>query len=151
MSPLAPFDTVQITTIAEEVFAAMVDGEPGHLVPWARDAPVLADPLHAWVEIHGAFAGRTLLSTDVSTADDLARALLGMPADEAVSEDDLVDAFGEVVNVVGGNLKALLPVQEKLTMPRVGRTAPDTHGATRIDGVVLAWRGRPLDVSVWQI
>jgi hypothetical protein len=151
MSLFVAFDTIQITTIAEEVFAAMVDGEPGLLLPWVGEAPVLTDPLHAWIEIHGAFAGRTLLSTEAATADDLARALLGMGADDPVSEDDLVDAFGEVVNVVGGNLKALLPVQEKLTMPRVGRTAPETHGATRIDGVLLSWRGRPLDVSVWQI
>lgn len=90
MSPLAPFDTVQITAIAEEVFAAMVDGEPGGLQPWTGAAPELTDPLHAWVEIHGGFAGRTLLSTDVATADDLARALLGMAADEAVSELSLI-------------------------------------------------------------
>jgi chemotaxis protein CheX len=74
-----------------------------------------------------------------------------MDAGEPVGDEDLHDAFGEVANVVGGNLKALLPVQGTLTLPQVGRTAPRLEGATQVDRVPLAWRGQPFDISVWQI
>jgi len=150
MSTLAPFMTAQIEAIAEEVFAAMVDGEPGHLVPLPAPAE-LTDPLYAWVDMHADVSGRALIATDVTTAHALARALLGMPDDEPVGEADLVDAFGEVANVVGGNLKALLPVQGTLTLPRVGRPVPALAGATKVDEVALSWRGLPLDITVWQI
>ena len=150
MSTLTPFETVQISAIAEEVFAALVDGEPGHLLPLLDEAR-LTDPVYAWVDMHADVSGRALLATDVATAHDLARALLGMGADEPVGEEYLVDAFGEVANVVGGNLKALLPVQGTLTLPQVDRVRPALDGATQVDAVALLWRGRPLDITVWQI
>ena len=150
MSALASFDVVQISAIAEEVFAAMIDGEPGHLVPQLEPVE-LTDPLYAWVDMHADVSGRTLLATDVATAHELARALLAMDPDEVVGEEDLVDAFGEVANVVGGNLKALLPVQGALTLPQVSRQAPSLDGAVQVDHVALAWRGGGLDITVWQI
>jgi len=151
MTTIAPFDTVQITEIAEEIFAAMIDGEPGLLGPWLDGPITLVDPLHAWVEMHDVFSGRVVLSTETSTAHELVRGLLGMGSDETVSEADLVDAFGEVANVVGGNLKALLPTQGRLTLPQVDRVAPATIGSVRFDGAVLSWRGLPLEISVWSI
>ena len=150
MSTLAPFMTAQIEAIAEDVFAAMIDGEAGHLLPLPDAAP-LTEPVYAWVDMHADVSGRALLATDVATAHDLARALLGMGADEPVGEEDLVDAFGEVANVVGGNLKALLPVQGTLTLPRVGRAVSLPEGATVVERVPLAWRGQPFDISVWRI
>ena len=150
MSALASFDVVQISAIAEEVFAAMIDGEPGHLLPHPGPA-VHAEPLYSWVDMHADVSGRTLLATDVATAHRLARALLAMEPHEPVGEEDLVDAFGEVANVVGGNLKALLPVQGTLTLPRVSRVAPAQDGAVLVDSVALTWRGEPLDITVWQI
>ena len=150
MSALATFDVVQIASIAEEVFAAMIDGEPGHLM--VHPEPVeLSEPLYAWVDMHADVSGRVLLATDVDTAHELARSLLAMGDDEPVGEEDLVDAFGEVANVVGGNLKALLPVQGSLTLPQVSRDQPEVPGATALDAVVLTWRSRPLEITVWQI
>ncbi|NMR20543.1 chemotaxis protein CheX [Cellulomonas fimi] len=151
MSSTALFGAEQITAIAEEVFAAMVDGETGALNPWLDGPVTLTNPLHAWVELQVELPSRVLLTTERETADDLARALLAMEPDEPVSEDDLVDAFGEVANVVGGNLKALLPVHGKLALPQVSADAPSAEGATPIDDVALSWRGRLLTVSVWTL
>jgi chemotaxis protein CheX len=152
MSTLTAFDAAQISAIAEDVFAALIDGEPGHLYPSEpASADDLADPMYAWVDMHADVSGRVLLTVDLATAHDLARALLRMDAGEPVEDEDLVDAFGEVANVVGGNLKALLPVQGTLTLPRVARTAPSHPDATVVDRVPLAWRGQPFDISVWRI
>jgi chemotaxis protein CheX len=149
MSALTVVDAARITAVAEDVFAALIDGEPGHLS--LAEPAVLVDPLYAWVDMDADVSGRVLLTVDVDTAHDLARALLRMDAGEPVEDEDLVDAFGEVANVVGGNLKALLPVQGTLTLPRVARTATSPVGATVVDRVALAWRGQPFDISVWRI
>jgi chemotaxis protein CheX len=149
VSALAVIDGAQISAVAEDVFAALVDGEPGHL---SLDAPAeLVDPLYAWVDLHADASGRVLLAADAGTAHELARALLRLDAGEPVQDEDLVDAFGEVANVVGGNLKALLPVQGTLTLPQVGRAVSLPEGATVVERVPLAWRGQPLDISVWRI
>jgi CheY-specific phosphatase CheX len=149
MSALASVDAAQISAVAEDVFTALVDGEPGHLFPDV--AAELGDPLYAWVDMHADVTGRVLLAVDAGTARRLTRALLRMDDAEPVEDEDLADAFGEVANVVGGNLKALLPVQGSLTLPSVGRTAPLPDGATVVDRVPLAWRGQPVDISVWEI
>ncbi|GAA2726586.1 chemotaxis protein CheX [Cellulomonas aerilata] len=152
MSALTAFDGTQVSAIAEEVFAALIDGEPGHLYLTAPTSPSdLVDPLYAWVDMHADVSGRVLLSVDTGTAHELARALLRMGAEEPVEDEDLVDAFGEVANVVGGNLKALLPVQGTLTLPRVSATPPSDEGTTLVDRIPLAWRGRSFDISIWQL
>jgi hypothetical protein len=139
----------QVLAIAQEVFAAMVDGDAGQLQPWPGARPQIHDTLVAWVDLHGPWAGRAELTTGDATARDLARALLGMGDDEVVSSLDLVDAFGEVANVVGGNVKALLPLQGSLGLPQVAPSAPVVPGAQLVQEIPLSWRGRPLVVAVW--
>ncbi|WP_448059148.1 chemotaxis protein CheX [Cellulomonas hominis] len=139
----------QVFAIAEEVFAAMIDGEAGHLELWLGDLPPIGDPLVAWVDLHGILSGRAALTTATPTAHDLARALLGMAADEEVGQADLVDAFGEVANVVGGNFKALLPTTGTLGLPVVAAHAPEVGADAMEHELRLSWRGRPIVVTVW--
>lgn len=139
----------QVYAIAEEVFAAMIDGEPGHLLPWDGEVPVPADPLVAWVDVHGEITGRAAVSTDTPTAHELTRALLGMGPDEAVGPEDLVDAFGEVANVVGGNVKSLLPSQGTLTLPQVASALPAVPDTAIGHELRLDWHGRAIVVVVW--
>lgn len=146
MSTLIAGDDVY--AIAEELFAAMVDGEAGTLAPWYGDAPAWRDPVVAWVDLHGGWAGRAAVATERTTADDLARALLQMTPDETVGDDDLQDAFGEVANVVGGNVKALLPTQGSLGLPQVAAADPGLPGSVLVTEVVLDWRGRALVLTV---
>lgn len=146
MTPLVAHDDVY--TIAEELFAAMVDGEPGTLRPWSGPTPAWALPVVAWVDLHGGWAGRASVTTERATADDLARALLALDADEAVGDEDLRDAFGEVANVVGGNVKSLLPAHGSLGLPEVADHEPEMAGAVVLTQVALDWRGRALVLTV---
>lgn len=153
MTPLAEgTSTDPVWSITEDVFAAMVDGEPGHVTPSADPAPAFTDPLHAWVDVDvsGAVAGRVMVSAEAPTARDLARRLLGMGEQEEVDADDVVDALGEVANVVGGNVKALAPDARllTLTLPTVAAQAPDRAGWRFTHELVLAWRGAVLVLSV---
>ncbi|MBO9570350.1 MULTISPECIES: chemotaxis protein CheX [Cellulomonas] len=137
-----------VYAIAEELFTAMVDGESGTVSQWFGDVPAWQVPVVAWVDLHGGWAGRASVTTERATADDLARALLQMGADEPVLEEDLHDAFGEVANVVGGNVKALLPTQGTLGLPQVADHDPGLPGSVLVTEVVLDWRGRPLVLRV---
>ncbi len=137
-----------VYAIAEELFAAMVDGEFGTVRPWVGDVPAWQVPVVAWVDLHGDWAGRASVTAERSTVDDLARALLAMAPDEQVCDDDLDDAFGEVANVVGGNVKALLPTQGSLGLPHVADHDPGLPGSVLLTEVVLDWHGRVLVVAV---
>ena len=151
MSQLADVEADQVTAIASEVFAAMVDGRSGLLTSWPGGPVTVSDPLHAWVDLSTEPASRVQLTADISTADDLTRAFLRMDAAEPVTEADVVDVFGEIVNVFGGNIKALLPEHVGLTLPEASRLSPSGAGAARLNEVRLAWRGHPLVVSLWTI
>ena len=140
-----------ILVITEEVFAAMVDGEPGLLRVWEGERPGLAEPVLAWVDVYGPTSGRVMLETEASTAEALTRALLAMGPDERVEPTDLVDALGEVINVVGGNVKSLVPEHSDLSLPTVSAERPHTDPAARLHELVLDWQGRLLAVSLWRL
>lgn len=143
--------TDPILTIADEVFTAMIDGAPGFVQPWpTRDVPSLTDPVHAWVDVDGAMPGRVLLTTEHETATRISRALLMLGDDADVDEEDFRDAIGEVANVVGGNVKSLVPDPGALSLSGVSRQRPPTAG-TLLHQLDLDWRGRLLVVSLWHL
>ncbi|MCG2798879.1 MAG: chemotaxis protein CheX [Cellulomonas sp.] len=145
----AMVDSDSVFAIAESVFSAMIDGDEGLLLPWEGDLPIFADPLYAWVDLLGDWRGRAALTTETQTAHALARALLMMADDEPVDGPDLVDAFGEIANVVGGNVKALLPTQGTLGLPQVAAQLPPHEGGSLSQELRLSWRGQPIVVAVW--
>jgi chemotaxis protein CheX len=140
--------TDPVYDIAMEVFAAMIDGEPGFVARWEGAAPAPVDELFAWVDVQGPMNGRVLLSTEHATAVEVTRALLGLAPDDAVGHADIVDALGEVANVVGGNVKSLAPDHSVLTLPEVATERPVVDGGL-LHSVSLDWRGRSLVISLW--
>jgi len=64
-------------------------------------------------------------------------------------DEDVADAVGELVNMIGGNVKSLMPGPSVLSLPVVaaGRVArpSDSVEACRLDAT---WAGSPLVVSV---
>lgn len=141
----------EISMITQDIFSALIDREPGMLLDWYDEKPEITDPLYSWVDMDGVDAARALLVTERETANDLARALLYMDADDPVADEDLVDAFGEVANVVGGNLKSLLPEPGTLSIPKVNAEPPSEAGATLIGEVLLSWKGKILIISTWAL
>ena len=65
--------------------------------------------LSSWVDVVGPWTGTVVLTTGRETAAELTRALLGEHAPAELEDEDVDDAFGEIANVVGGNVKAALP------------------------------------------
>ncbi len=139
----------QVLAIAKDIFTAMIDGQEGGILTWEGSAPHIGDPLHAWVDMGGAFPARAAVTAERSTCLDLARALMSMEPNEELSADDLVDAFGEVANVVGGNIKALIPDPGALSLPQVASALPTGNEPNH--RVELAWWGRPILISLWNL
>jgi len=139
-----------VVAITRDLFTAMVDGEPGELDELPGTAPVLTDSVRAWVEIRGDRALRTLVATGRLTAERITRALLDLEEHDDVAADDVGDALGEIANVIGGNVKGLLPDRSVLSLPVVAFGGPAPDGAplwTRS----LQWREEPLVVSLWDV
>lgn len=144
----------QILAITQDVFAAMIDG--GEVLVTERVDAVgeFADPVCAWVDMTVAVLGlgaRAVVRTETAAAHELTRALLMMTPDEEVGPEDLTDAFGELANVVGGNVKSLLAAPAVLSLPTVAAHAPEIEATRFLQDLALDWRGHVLVVSLWML
>jgi hypothetical protein len=137
-------DEPTIQSIAEDAWTAMV-GEDEILVPLPGDLPV--DVVSSWVDVVGPWTGSVVLTTGRETAAGLTRALLGEDAPAELEDEDVADAFGEIANVVGGNVKAALPGPSALSLPDVG-DAPAVRNPADVCRIDVLWRGEPLSISV---
>ncbi|MGY1806584.1 chemotaxis protein CheX [Blastococcus sp. SYSU D00669] len=137
-------DEPTIESIAGEAWVALV-GEDEYLVPLPGELP--ADVLSSWVDVVGPWTGSVVLTTGRQTAAELTRALLGEAAPELLEHEDVADAFGEIANVVGGNVKAALPGPSGLGLPEVG-DAPAVRNPADVVRVDVLWRGQPVAISV---
>ncbi|XBH22159.1 chemotaxis protein CheX [Jonesiaceae bacterium BS-20] len=144
----------QILQIVQEVFSAMLDQGEERVRELVGDAPTLLSPVSAYVDMFaqtdlGDLNARALLRTESATAHEIARDLLMLTADEEVTPEDLVDAFGEIANVVGGNVKALIDAPASLSLPHVSTPEVDMTGSVFVQDLDLLWRGQSLSVSLW--
>ena len=135
-------DEATIVSIAEEAWQALVADEE-YLVP--MPGPLPADPVSSWVDIAGPWSGAVVLACGRQTTADLARCLLARHAPPVLDEEDVEYAFGELANVVGGNVKAVLPGPSALGLPEVGSAPEAGSDVCRVD---LLWRGQSLTISV---
>jgi len=137
-------DEPTIQSIAQDAWTALV-GEDEILLP--IPGALRGDVRSSWVDIVGPWTGTVVLTTGRETAADLTRALLGEHAPAELDEEDIADAFGEIANVVGGNVKAALPGPSALSLPDVG-DAPAVRNPADLCRVDVLWRGEPLSISV---
>ena len=120
-----------------------------------QTAPTLVDTEitgSASVSISGSWDGIVRLDFAAGLPGELAAAMFMMePAD--VSEDEIADAVGELANMLGGNLKSLLPEHSRLSLPSVVLGSSVTlrvTGATLVRRVDFTCGGRALRVTLWE-
>jgi chemotaxis protein CheX len=108
--------------------------------------------VHSTVSITGSWHGHLVYASSTAAARKAAAAFLAMEVDE-VGQEDVSDVLGELANIVGGNVKAMLPAGCFLSLPTVV-LAPDTASyypaAARISGLYGRWDGEPISISMWQ-
>jgi len=122
-----------------EQIAAMVMGSIAGVVLEPTDGEIPRDraALTGCVHIDGAWNGSALVECELPLARRMTAVLFGRPEDE-VSVDDVRDALGEITNMIGGNVKALLPSPSRLSLPTVveGADYAVTVPRTKPAGVV---------------
>lgn len=72
----------------------------------------------AAVQITGGWEGAVIIECDEAVADAFTRAMLGLD-DEEPSESDVHDVMGELANMAGGNVKAMVGDETRLSLPTV--------------------------------
>jgi chemotaxis protein CheX len=135
-------DQETVQSIAQEAWSALV-GDDEFLVPLPGGPP--DDAVSSWVEIVGPWTGAVVLTCSRATAEELSRCLLKEHAPPVIDDEDVEDALGELANVVGGNVKAVLPGPSALGLPEVGSAPAAGSDTCRVD---LLWRGQSLTISV---
>ena len=136
-----------LEVITREVWTSFLDGDPSGLVARRSDMP--ADKITGCVYLTGAYTGSIMLQCSPPAARNAAAALFSI-APEAVTPSEVVDALGEIANMVGGNVKSMLPGPSALSLPSVVQGELSVPGARVVREVQLAWRAQPLFVSLWQ-
>jgi chemotaxis protein CheX len=140
---LSPEDVVQIVDDITGAFLA---------APAVQSAPDADQPgeVVAAVQLSGAFTGSVICSATRAFAVFCATQMLAVDPDQ-VDDEAVTDAIGEVANMIGGSVKALLPEPSGLSLPLVslgGDQRVSVPGATTVASVDLHCAGERLRVSV---
>jgi chemotaxis protein CheX len=108
--------------------------------------------VHSSVSITGSWTGHIVYASSTTAARKAAAAFLAVQPDE-VSQEDVSDVLGELANIVGGNVKAMLPAGAYLSLPQVvlaPESATTYPSAERVTGLYSSWDGEPISISMWQ-
>jgi chemotaxis protein CheX len=137
-------DAATVQSVADDVWTSLVgDGEV--LVPLPVPAPEVT--VSAWVWITGPWCGAVVVTCDEPTAVALTECLLRARPPAVIEAEDVEDALGELANVLGGNVKAMLPGPSTLGLPETGPIPPAIRpdDLCRVDA---QWRGQSLTITV---
>jgi chemotaxis protein CheX len=104
----------EIRQIVSDVFHSMLRCE-AHPAP---EGPASSSHVTAVVFLAGSWQGAALLECGQKEAAAFASRLMPIAPAE-ITPDDVRDAMGEIVNMIGGNLKSILPHGVGLSLPSV--------------------------------
>ena len=125
-----------------------------HLPVVADGTPLPTDvqTMNACVHITGAWRGAVALSCGKEMASEAAEIMFGLESNTA-SKVEMEDAVGELVNMIGGNVKALLPESCQLSLPAVVQGSSYTvrvPGSRLVSQVPFRCGEHALNVSLLQ-
>jgi chemotaxis protein CheX len=145
-----PTPTVDdLREIAEQVWAAYLD--PEGVRPLLLGEPREADrAVSASVSLTGAWTGHVVVTCSSTAARHAEAAFLALEVAE-VREDDMADVMGELANIVGGNVKSMLPPATLVSLPHVVAGASNRFPTTRqVCALSGTWLDEPFSISMWQ-
>jgi chemotaxis protein CheX len=140
------FDS-QIELIVQSIFASMLNIE----VARGADDAECEEKVLSTIQITGDKSMSVILGVSDGVARAAAAAMLQL-ADQDVTDDDERDVVAELANMVGGNLKSLLPGPLYLSLPTVvaGRNVGlQVPGAELVENVVLQCESGSLRVRLF--
>ena len=142
----APLHADDVWQIVADVWGSML-GLPAVRADHAFE---LHGALTASVQVEGDWRGLVTVTLPHSTAVAVTRVMLQLSDDDEIFDEDVADAIGEVVNVVGGNVKALLGGHTRLGLPRVEAEWAPVH-AQLVCRTGVEWPEHVARVGVWRL
>jgi chemotaxis protein CheX len=140
----------QVVEIARDVWSSFLGME---LEPVPDDLAPTGATVTGCVHVSGEWNGSVFLQCSAEHATAAAEAMF-MAEPGSLGEDEVGDALGELTNMVGGNVKSLLPEPSRLSIPSVARGESYTvrvPGASLVDAVTLLGPAGPVSISVWEV
>ncbi len=143
MTALVEPSLTDVHMVLEEVWGTFLGAEDPLLPAPPGD---LQTGWSAAVTVSGAWEGMISIEVPTTMAEEVTRRMLAV---DETQDEDVADAVGELVNMIGGNIKSLMPGPSALSLPVVaaGRVARSS-GAVEVCRVDASWAGAPLQVSV---
>ena len=141
---LANIPTIQpddLSQMVDDLFTTML-GMPVDSTQESAEPPTNA--LQASVQIRGDWTAMLQIIASKEFASHAANAMFGVDPSE-LTEDEILDALGEVANVIGGNAKGVVDKDCSLTIPCVGGYAK-TEAQSNTTQLSYQFRGEPMHV-----
>lgn len=147
--------TDDVVVIAQDVWVSFLDLQ---LEPVPGGAPAPAGgagvTMSGVVGVLDTWTGYVVLECTEDTARAMAAAMFRTDGGGEAS-GDVADALGELTNMIGGNVKSLLPAPSRLSLPRVHSgvwrpAEPTARLVNRVD-FVSGPTGSPVGIGVWQV
>jgi chemotaxis protein CheX len=104
------------------------------------------------IQISGQWQGVVALTIDYDLAEELAVKMFSIEK-EQVTDGEINDALSEMINIIGGNLKSLLPQPNQLSLPMVGLKGTSIHFpfTEQSSQVVFDCAGKKFSVTIHQV
>lgn len=143
----APAGLEALTAVVRDVWSAYLSDLDVDPAPAEDPTP---PGLTGTVTVAGAWEGRIELTCSPAAARAAAATML-LSDDGALTDRDVHDALGELTNIVGGNMKSLVPSPSRLSVPEVGTAdLPRQAGRARLVAeAAFTWTGEPVAVRIW--
>lgn len=106
--------------------------------------PKYTAPIEAAVQITGDWKARLSVVASESFARRISCSMFSLQHDECTREE-MLDAWGEVINVIGGNVKGMYEGECSLTIPCVGRPEREQFE----DGLRLTYECENENFTIW--
>ena len=139
-----------VVTLAKDVFKLTLGLELQPRGDTAVAPPAQKRTIEGCVHVTGDWAGAVVLQCARPLADKVAHIMFSL-GQRAPALADVQDAFGEITNMVGGNIKALHEGQCFLSLPSVvegGDFSVRIPGTAVLRTVAFECEGEPLFVHV---
>lgn len=142
----------QIAEITRDVWSSFLQMDL-EIAPVDPRLPLSGVTSTGTVHISGEWNGSVFVQCSLEHARVAAETMF-MAEPGSLGEDEVSDALGELTNMVGGNIKSLLPEPSKLSIPSVANGENYTirvPGATLVDAVTLVGPAGQVHLSVWSV
>ena len=124
--------TIQnVHSLTQDAFRSLAGDELAAGGSGGLDPADEAASITSCVHISGTWDGAVAISCSDRLARSVTESMFGMTDGEA-GPADIEDAVGELVNIVGGGLKSLLPGPSVLSLPTVTGGSPMTFPGTEV-------------------